>query len=388
MEEFSCNTRLVCGSGAICALGQLGCQRLFLVTESALVHDGSAQRALSAAQCPHTEVFAPGGPEPSVERAAEGAARIRAFRPDLVAALGSGATLDCAKAMVWLSRQKCCLAAIPTSSGSGSEVSDTAVLTRGRERCPMSDPRLRPDLAILDSDLLAQLPRQQIAEDGFEILAHSLEAYVSRRAGAMTDLLAREAFSSAYAALPASYAGNPGVRLKIHQAAAMAGMAFAQAGLGLCHGLAHSLGSFFPVSPGRLKAILLPSVIGCNALAAGGKYAQLARAAGMGGSDQAIALGSLKQGLIRLRRELNLPETLAQAGVDPRAVWCQTGPITQRALADPCCRDNPLPVEDFVVRRILEEITGRFRAERGPADSLRAWPFAARGTRTAQSGTV
>lgn len=374
MEEFSCKTRLVCGSGAVSALGQLGCRRLFLVTEAGLAQNGTAQQVADAARCPQVEVFSKAGPEPTVELAAEGTARLRAFRPDLVAVLGCGGTLDCGKAMALLGRGAYSLAAIPTTSGSGAEVTDAAVLLHQKARYPLSDPRLRPDLAILDSDLLAQMPAQLIAESGFDVLAHSLEAYVSRRSGAMTDLLAREAFSSAYAALPASFAGNTGVRLKIHQAAAMAGMAFAQAGLGLCQGLANSLGSLFPVTQGRLKAILLPSVIGCNALAAGRKYAQLARAAGMGGSGESIALCSLKNGLIRLRRELALPETLAQAGVDPRAVWCHAGQITEAALADPCCRDNPMPVEDFVIRRILEEVTGRFRSERSPAaQGLYGW---------------
>src|SRR5699024_5029912 len=105
--------------------------------------------------------------------------------------------------------------------------------------------------------------------------------------------------------------------LKVHLAATMAGMAFTHAGLGLCHAMAHSLGGLFHVPHGRLNAILLPSVIGCNAHVAGKKYAELARAAGMGGSADTIAVRNLKNGIVRLRRELNLPETLAQAGVDP-----------------------------------------------------------------------
>ena len=96
-----------------------------------------------------------------------------------------------------------------------------------------------------------------------------------------------------------------------------------------------------------------------TAKAAGKKYAELARAAGMGGSADTIALRNLKNGLIRLRRELNLPETLAQAGVDPRAVWRSAGDIVKATLADPCCQTNPMAVEDFLVRRILEEVTGR-----------------------------
>ena len=108
-----------------------------------------------------------------------------------------------------------------------------------------------------------------------------------------------------------------------------------------------------------LNAILLPSVITCNAHVASKKYAELARAAGIGGSADTIAVRNLKNGLVRLRRELNLPETLAQAGVDPRLVWRSAEQIVKAALEDPCCKTNPMEVEDFLVRRILEEVTGR-----------------------------
>ena len=110
---------------------------------------------------------------------------------------------------------------------------------------------------------------------------------------------------------------------------------------------------------GRLNAILLPSVVGCNAHVCGKKYAELARAAGMGGSADTIAVRNLKNGLLRLRRELNLPETLAQAGVDPRSVWRSVDKIVEATLTDPCSKSNPMEVEGFLVRRILEEVTGR-----------------------------
>lgn len=249
--------------------------------------------------------------------------------------------------------------AIPTTSGSGSEVTDFAILTHERIKHPLVDPRLKPDVAILDSDLLMELPRGLIAESGFDALSHAVEGYVAKNAGVISDLYAREGFSAAFAALPASYAGRKEVRLKVHLASTMAGMAFTQAGLGLCHAMSHALGGMFHVPHGRLNAILLPSVIGCNAHVAGKKYAELARAAGLGGSAETLGVRNLKNGLIRLRRELNLPETLSQAGIQPRDVWRNAGDIVAAAMADPCCDTNPMPVEDFLVRRILEEVTGR-----------------------------
>ena len=359
MEEFSCKTRIIAGSGAVAQLRKLEAKRLFLVTDPFFMTNGTAKAVATATGCPEVEIFDNIKPDPTVELAAEGTARLKAFHPDLLVALGGGSAMDCAKAMAYFSKEALTFAAIPTTSGSGSEVTDFAILTHNKVKHPLVDPKLKPDIAILDSDLLQSLPKSLIAEAGFDVLCHAVEAYVAQNAGAITDLYAREAFSSAYASLPASYAGNTTVRLKIHLAATMAGMAFTQAGLGLCHAMAHSLGGMFHIPHGRLHAILLPSVIACNAHVCGKKYAELARAAGMGGSADSIAVRNLKNGLTRMRRELNLPETLAQAGVDPRAVWRNAPDIVAATLADPCCQTNPMSVEDFLVRRILEEVTGR-----------------------------
>ena len=163
----------------------------------------------------------------------------------------------------------------------------------------------------------------------------------------------------AFALLPASYNGYTQVRLKFHAAATMAGIAFSQSGLGLCHALSHSLGGMYHVPHGRLNAILLPAVIGCNAHAAAEAYAKLSVAAGFVGNAPAMAVRNLKNALIRLRRELGMPGTLAEAGIHPGQVWNRQREIVAAALADPCCQTNPVPVEEFMVRKVLEEITGR-----------------------------
>ena len=359
MEKYSCKTMILSGAGAVSALGEMGGKRLFLVTDPFFMKNGMARKVAEAAKCQQLEIFDKVQPDPTVELAAEGTARVREFQPDLLVALGGGSAMDCAKAMAFFAKGNYKLVAIPTTSGSGSEVTDFAILTHGKVKHPLVDPALRPDAAILDSDLLEELPRGLVADSGFDVLAHAAEAYVAKDAGTITDLYARDAFSSAYASLPASYAGRKEVRLKVHMAATMAGMAFTQAGLGLCHAMSHSLGGMFHVPHGRLNAILLPAVISCNAHTAGKKYAELARAAGMGGSADTIAVRNLKNGLIRLRRELDLPETLAQAGVSPKAVWANVGSIVKSALEDPCCKTNPVAADDFLVRRILEAVTGR-----------------------------
>lgn len=359
VEVFESRTKIVAGAGAVGYLGSMGAKRVFLVSDPFFFENGTAARIAAQAKAEQVEIFHKVVPDPTVELAAEGTAAVRAFQPDLIVALGGGSAMDCAKAMVYFAGVEAKLAAIPTTSGSGSEVTDFAILTHNGVKHPLVDKRLRPDVAILDSDLLEKLPKTLVADAGFDVLCHALEAYVATGAGTITDALAAEAFSTTFAHLPASYGGKTAVRLKIHMAATMAGMAFTQAGLGLCHAMAHSLGGAFHVPHGRLNAILLPSVIGMNAYAAGEKYAQIARLAGLGGSAETVAVRNLKNALVRLRKELGMPATLAQAGVDPREVWHRSGDLVKAALEDPCCKTNPAKVEDFMVRRILEEVTGR-----------------------------
>ena len=359
MDEFDCRTKIVSGAGAVQRLADFGALRLFLVTDPFFYKNGEAQRIAEVSKAECVEFFHNVRPDPTVELAAEGTAKLKAFKPDLIVALGGGSAMDCAKSMAFFAKTDAKLVAIPTTSGSGSEVTDFAILTHNKVKHPLIDWRRRPDVAILDSDLLRELPPALVAECGFDLISHALEAYVATGAGVFTDALAREAFCGAYNCLPASFAGRQDVRLRIHQGATMAGMAFSQAGLGLCHAMAHALGGMFHLPHGRLNAILLPSVVGANAHVAGSKYAELARAAGIGGSADIMAVRNLKNALVRLRRDLKLPETLAQAGIPTRDVWSATGEIVKATLADPCCKTNPMEVEDFLVRRILEEVTGR-----------------------------
>ena len=359
MEEFSCKTKLISGTGSIAALAQLKARRLFLVTDPYFMKDGTAHEIVRASGAEHHEIFDAVMPDPTVELAARGAARVKEYRPDLMVALGGGSAMDCAKAMRYFSGANCPMAAIPTTSGSGSEVTDFAILTHDGIKHPLVDEKLRPDLAILDDHLLQKLPRSLIADSGFDVLTHALEACAAAKGGSITDALSWEAFRMAFSALPGSFAGDKHKRLEIHKAASMAGLAFSQAGLGLCHALSHALGGAFHVPHGRLNAILLPAVLECNAAAALDKYAALARAAGFSASSDTMAVRSLKNSLVQLRRDLELPQTLAQAGVDLKKLRQQEQRILEAALADPCCETNPVKPEPHMLRSILSQVSGR-----------------------------
>lgn len=359
MREFESGTKILSGTGAVSALKGLGFQRLLLVTDPFFAKNGTARAVAEASGAENIQIFDRVQPDPSVTLAAEGTAVVREFLPDAIVALGGGSAMDCAKAMAYFGGANASFVAIPTTSGSGSEVTDFAILTHGSVKYPLVDRRLRPDIAILDDALLADLPPSLVADGGFDVLTHALEAFVATNAGMFTDALAKEAFCRTFSDLPASFFGDKSVRLSIHQAATMAGMAFTQAGLGICHALAHSLGGMFHLPHGRLNAILLPAVIAANADAAGEKYAAIARAAGLGGSADTMAVRNLRNALIRLRRELRLPQNLAQAGIDLLKLQKNKKEIVSAALADPCCATNPAPADEAILHAIVEEVTGR-----------------------------
>lgn len=363
MQSFFCKTKIIAGPGARQALKELEARRVFLVTDRFFSENGTASETARMAS-ETFEIFDGVQPDPSAELVVRGTARLKSFAPDLVIALGGGSPMDCAKAMVYFSGKEIPIVAIPTTSGSGSEVTDFAIITHNEVKHPLVSEALRPQVAILDSDLLEKLPRSLIADAGFDAISHALEALAGTGAGGITDALAMDAFRTVFSLLPASYGGDTTVRLQIHVAASMAAMAFSQAGLGICHALAHSLGGQFHVPHGRLNAVLLPSVLSANAPAAGHRYAAAARAAGLGGSADTIALRNLKNALVRLRKELKLPATLAEAGVNPQDLKRNMPSVIKAALVDPCCKTNPVAPTAGMLEELLWEVAGHDAALR------------------------
>lgn len=358
MEQFFCKTKLITGTHIFGALAQMHISRLFLVCDPFFRENGTAQALLDAAACAHTFVFSEVKADPDVRTAAKGAAALRAFAPDTVVALGGGSTMDAAKAMLYFSGQSVRLIAVPTTSGSGSEVTDFAVLTHEGVKHPLVDERLRPDIALLDGSVLTALPPSLVADGGFDLVSHALEAWAATNASALSDMYATEALRRAFADLPASFRADATVRLRIHEAATMAGIAFSNAGLGLCHALSHSLGGEFHIPHGRLNAILLPVVMEHNATVGCHRYALLARSLGLSGASDALAYRALKNALLRLRRNLRLPQTLAEVGISPPQVRQKAEQLVSAALEDPCCMTNPLPPTRASVTQILTEVTG------------------------------
>ncbi len=355
MNEFALQTRVLTCSGAAAQVEAMHIRRLLVVSDPYFVENGTA-RALAQAET--VEIFGEVAPDPSLALAAKGTALVQSFRPDAVLALGGGSAMDCAKAMVYFSGLTPKLIAVPTTSGSGSEVTDFAILTHEGVKHPLVDEKFRPAVAILDSELLKTMPPKLIADGGMDLISHALEAIAATGAGKISDALASDAFCTALELLPKSFAGDVSVRLDIHTAATMAGLAFSSAGLGLCHAMAHALGGEFHVPHGRLNAILLPLVVEANAPAAGAKYARLARQAALSSGADAMALRALKNALVRLRGRLQMPQSLCMAGISRTALQEKESALIAAALADPCCASNPVKPTEAMVRRILWEAAG------------------------------
>ena len=334
MLDFCVRTRLVCGKGALSSLGQYRGQTALLVTDPYFMKNGTAQRLLRDFS-PESRCFSEITAEPTVELAAKGAELLQERNPQLLLALGGGSAMDCAKGMLAASDLRPVFIAIPTTSGTGSEVTSFTILSHKGIKKVLVEEQLRPHMAILDESLLEEMPPSVIADSGMDTLSHALEAAVAKKASPFTNALAVSAMKSVLRLLPLSFRGDRSVRGELHCAACMAGLAFDHAGLGACHALSHALGGRYHLPHGKLNAILLPAVLEYNRETCPELYASLGAACSLSSS----------RGLIfavrRLRQELRLPQSLSAAGLSRQTVIQDLPLLCSAAMEDPCSLQNP-----------------------------------------------
>ena len=310
MEQFQLKPTIFFGSDALAALEGLAGRRVMVITDSFLAQSGLLERVRARLRDCTVEVFDQVVPDPPLELVAQGARALAEFRPQAVVAFGGGSPMDCAKAMLEFGKKLGAGAdirfvAVPTTAGTGSEVTSFAVLTDRAKgvKYPLVDDALLPDEAILDPSLLAGVPPAVTADTGMDVLTHAAEAYVARGATPYTDALAEKAFTLAWQNLRPAWetAGESGAKGNMLLASNLAGIAFNAAGLGICHSLAHALGGRFHLPHGRLNALILPHVIHFNAAdgTAAEKYGRLARLCGLAANPRSLAAG-----LNRLRAQL------------------------------------------------------------------------------------
>lgn len=365
--------------------------RVLIVTDPTMVKLGYVEKAeyfLRRRERPVAiEVFSDVEPDPSVETVERGTALMRQFQPDCIIALGGGSPMDAAKGM-WLFYEypdtdfeaikrkfldirkrvykypnlgrKAKFVAIPTTSGTGSEVTPFAVITdkkNGNTKYPLADYELTPDVAIVDPEYVYSLPKTAVADTGMDVLTHAIEAYVSVMANDYTDGLAMKAVQLVFQYLEPSFRdGDELSREKMHNASTMAGMAFANAFLGINHSLAHKWGGAYHTAHGRTNAILMPHVIRYNAqkptkfasfpkygrYVADERYAEIARTLGLPARTTEEGVNSLIAAVRKLNATLGIPESFQALGVvEPAAFEAHVDELADRAFEDQCTTANP-----------------------------------------------
>ena len=355
MFSFSLGTELIFGENALNFLSSLGAKKVLLVTDDFFSKNGLGRKILSLAGGDGT-VFDKVQPDPSARLTAEGGALLAKLRPDLLIALGGGSSMDCAKGILLSAEQRPLFVAIPTTSGTGSEVTSFSILTHENVKYPLVDKTMRPDYAILDESLLAALPSRIIAEAGMDAVTHCVEALSAKGASTPSDALASCALRTLLESLPASYAGQTQVRGELHLAATMAGIAFDNAGLGLCHALCHALGGAFHLAHGRLGAVLLPAVMEFNEPVCGRKFASLAKSLALEGSGESLLFRKLLGQIKKLRKTLQLPQSLQEAGISKEALKEKLEDIVTAAQKDGCLLGNPRPCSREEMKDILLKV--------------------------------
>ena len=368
----------------------MGKRRAFLVTDSFLYKNGFAKPItdkLDEMGIAHACFFNV-EPDPTLACAKEGAQQMRAFEPDVIIALGGGSAMDAAKIM-WVMYEhpeadfmdmamrfvdirkrvytfpkmgeKAYFVAIPTSAGTGSEVTPFAVITDEQSgvKYPLADYELMPNMAIVDADLHMSAPKGLTAASGIDAVTHDLEAYAAMLATDYTDGLALRSLKTIFEYLPRAYdngQNDPEAREKMANAATMAGMAFANAFLGVCHSLAHKLGAFHHLPHGVANALMIEEVIRFNAVEAPPKmgtfsqyayphtlarYCEVADYLGLGGSTQEEKLENLIQAINDLKARVGIKKTIRDYGIDEADFLARLDEMVEQAFDDQCTGANP-----------------------------------------------
>ena len=368
-----------------------GRQRAFIVTDRFLFDSGAVYNITKVLEDIGVDfqIFFDVKPDPTISTINEAMQMVNVYKPDVIIALGGGSPIDAAK-VIWLMyeqpetvfddvamrfmdiRKRICdvpelgkkalMVAIPTTSGTGSEVTSFAVITDDKThiKYPLADYALTPNMAIIDPNFVDTMPKGLCAASGIDALTHSLEAYVSSMATNFTNSPALEATKLIFRYLPRSYNGgkdDPVAREKIHYASCLAGMAFANAFLGLCHSMAHKLGAAFNIPHGVANALLINQIIRYNAddcpkkqaispqykyPQAKAKYGQVADNLNLGGKDDDEKVELLLEAITNLKKEINLPLSIKDAGVSEEEFYAKLDELIELAFDDQCTGANPV----------------------------------------------
>lgn len=365
-----------------------GSKRAMIVTDKPLLDLGIVDKVTTALEAIHIDyqIFYDVKPDPDLSTIKAGLKMMKGYNPDVIIALGGGSPMDAAKIM-WLMyespetkfedlamrfmdiKKRICtfpelgkkakLVCIPTTSGTGSEVTPFAVVTDDATgaKYPIADYALTPDMAICDPELVMGMPKSLTAFGGIDAITHALEALVSIVSTEFTNPQALEALRLLFKYLPDSYAtGDRKAREKVHYAATLAGMSFANAFLGICHSLAHKLGAAYKLPHGLANALMINEVIKFNATdnpikqaafsqyswpTAKERYVRAADYLGLGGKTNDEKVKLLIKAIDDLKAKLNIPKSIKEAGVDEKTFYANLDLLAENAFDDQCTGANP-----------------------------------------------
>lgn len=359
MNTYKMKTELFFGFKALEHLEALSYRSVLVVTDGFLERSGAVAKL--TAHLPagaRVATYSNVRPDPSQELVDEGACELERQRPDLLVAFGGGSCIDAAKAMLHTAcargMARPYFLAVPTTAGTGSEVTNFAVVTRGADKVVLIDDFLAPDGALLEADFTRTVPPAVTADTGMDVLTHALEAYVSADATAFTDAMAVKALRTVLTELPVVFRDGMCMRSRARmiEASCVAGIAFTNAGLGINHSLAHALGGRFHVAHGRLNAVLLPYVMRfhmeCDACRKA--YDRLAGELGLADAH------ALLDAIVGLRAELGIEDALGQLErIDGARFEAEISEIADAAQRDRCTPSNPCPVSRQDLVNILRD---------------------------------
>lgn len=378
MARFTLPRDIYFGPDAIGELKNLkGHKKAIVVTGgSSMKKGGFLQRVEDVLKETGLEVMLFEGvePDPSIETVFRGAKAMQEFGPDVIVSIGGGSPIDAAKAM-WVFyeypnltfddikepfsmpqlRKKAIFVAIPSTSGTATEVTAFSVITdySTHIKYPLADFEITPDIAILDTSIPLTMPKKLTAHTGMDALTHAIEAYVATARSPFSDPLALKAISDIYDSIVDSYNEDVEARGTMHIAQCLAGMAFSNALLGIVHSLAHKVGAQYDIPHGCCNAIMLPYVIQYNAKVCCDRFADIAKMLGLpGGTDKQLT-DSLVASIRVLNEKLGIPASYKAYGISEDKFKETVDFIAEHATLDPCTGSNPRPTDTELMKKVL-----------------------------------
>lgn len=378
MKRFNIETAIYFGEGSLEKLRELDNKKILIVCDKFIGASDILKKILDKLEKCEVLVFDEIIPDPTIKIVAKGVQLLKRKKFDLIIALGGGSSIDGAKAIREYYKRideniDIDFYAIPTTSGTGSEVTEYSVITNEKEslKYALTNEDLLPTIAILDPELVKSVPKSITADTGMDVLTHAIEAYVSKEASDFTDALAEKAFELVVKNLKKVYENGNDIyaREKMHNASCLAGLAFNTAGLGLTHSLAHMIGGRFHIPHGKINAIILPYVIKFNSdidkksyLDSENetlkRYQKLGKIAGLHGINPVISTSNLINYIQKLQKSVGIPKNLKELKVDGSSLLQDVEEVYGIVMKDVCTKTNPKEIKKEDMKALLKDIVG------------------------------